>query len=277
MFVPAICPQCGGKVNVDNSQKFATCSFCGTSFLIEQTTINNNTTIINQNYFSGAVIQSPISNSSTINDTKEVEKFLNIANNSIQEMNYNEALNYFTKAFEIDPYNGNAILGRKVCETRINNGKDFDAASFTNYFFKCIKSEKNRLGARTVGFRNFLDLFFDESVRLATFMFSKVVQKKYTSDFNDIENCNKQCIILWDSLSDYLSEEFSDSDIINGNTVTHWKINFLSNKYLCYAFIMRTDYIGFEFFEYYRKLKEDTYEKLIQISPESVEIKKYYW
>ena len=39
-MVPAICTQCGGKVEVDKTKAEATCPFCGSSFMIEKA-INN--------------------------------------------------------------------------------------------------------------------------------------------------------------------------------------------------------------------------------------------
>ncbi len=39
-FVPGICPQCGGQLDVDNSKDAAICKFCGTPFVVEKA-VNN--------------------------------------------------------------------------------------------------------------------------------------------------------------------------------------------------------------------------------------------
>lgn len=41
-LVPAICTQCGGKLEVDPSQEAAVCKFCGSAFIVEKA-INNYT------------------------------------------------------------------------------------------------------------------------------------------------------------------------------------------------------------------------------------------
>jgi predicted RNA-binding Zn-ribbon protein involved in translation (DUF1610 family) len=41
-MVPAICTQCGGKVEVDKTKAEATCPFCGSSFMIEKAVNNYN-------------------------------------------------------------------------------------------------------------------------------------------------------------------------------------------------------------------------------------------
>ena len=35
-MVPAICTQCGGKIEVDNSKDAAICPYCGTAFVVEK-------------------------------------------------------------------------------------------------------------------------------------------------------------------------------------------------------------------------------------------------
>ncbi len=35
-FVPAICPKCGGQLEVDPSQEAAVCKFCGTPFIVDK-------------------------------------------------------------------------------------------------------------------------------------------------------------------------------------------------------------------------------------------------
>lgn len=39
-LIPALCPQCGGTLEVDSSQEAAVCKFCGTPFITEKA-VNN--------------------------------------------------------------------------------------------------------------------------------------------------------------------------------------------------------------------------------------------
>ncbi len=39
-FVPAICPKCGGKMEVDPSQEAAVCQYCGSAFIVDKAVQN---------------------------------------------------------------------------------------------------------------------------------------------------------------------------------------------------------------------------------------------
>lgn len=41
-FVPAACPKCGGKLEVDPSQEAAVCQYCGTPFIVDKAIQNYN-------------------------------------------------------------------------------------------------------------------------------------------------------------------------------------------------------------------------------------------
>ena len=41
-FVPALCPKCGGQLEVDPTQEAAVCQYCGSAFVVEKA-INNYT------------------------------------------------------------------------------------------------------------------------------------------------------------------------------------------------------------------------------------------
>ena len=48
-LVPALCPQCGGALDVDPSQEAAVCKFCGTPFITEKAIQNYNITNVTNN------------------------------------------------------------------------------------------------------------------------------------------------------------------------------------------------------------------------------------
>ena len=41
-FVPAVCPKCGGQLEVDPSQEAAVCKYCGTPFIVDKAIQNYN-------------------------------------------------------------------------------------------------------------------------------------------------------------------------------------------------------------------------------------------
>ena len=49
---PAICTQCGGKIEVDDSKEAGICQFCGTAFITEKVIHQ----YVTQNSFAGATI-----------------------------------------------------------------------------------------------------------------------------------------------------------------------------------------------------------------------------
>lgn len=58
-FVPAICPQCGDRIKVDDSLKTGKCPSCGCEFVMEQaiTSYNNYVTNNVNNTIESAVFQ----------------------------------------------------------------------------------------------------------------------------------------------------------------------------------------------------------------------------
>ncbi len=87
-LVPAICPQCGGKINVDNAQKAAVCIFCGTPFIVQEAIENHNHYTVNQ-FGEGANV--------TINEGTSRERYLSNGNTALRLRNYDLALDTFQK------------------------------------------------------------------------------------------------------------------------------------------------------------------------------------
>ncbi len=55
-LVPAICPQCGAQIEVDNTHEAGICTHCGTAFVTEKAINNQNIHITNNNNFAGTNI-----------------------------------------------------------------------------------------------------------------------------------------------------------------------------------------------------------------------------
>lgn len=93
-LVPAICPQCGGQIEVDKTQEAAVCKYCGTPFIVEKAINIYSTTVTNNNSFEGATINVSGAN---------IENLLKLANNALEAGNGEEAINFCNKALEIEP------------------------------------------------------------------------------------------------------------------------------------------------------------------------------
>ena len=68
-FVPAVCPKCGGQLQVDPTQEAAVCQYCGTPFIVDKA--------INQYNIQNATIEH--ADNVTINQKGAAESFFDFA------------------------------------------------------------------------------------------------------------------------------------------------------------------------------------------------------
>lgn len=95
---PAICTQCGGKLEVDDSKEAGICPFCGTAFITEKV-INQ---YVTQNNFAGATIN--------IQGGVDTENLYKLARRAYELQKYNEALDYYTRICERNPDDWEAVF-----------------------------------------------------------------------------------------------------------------------------------------------------------------------
>ncbi len=82
-LVPAKCTQCGGNIEVDDTHEAGICQHCGTPFITEKAINNYNTTIINNNIFSGANV--------TITNAVDAKTAIDIAIIALKSRDYSKA------------------------------------------------------------------------------------------------------------------------------------------------------------------------------------------
>lgn len=87
-LVPAICTQCGAKIEVDDTHEAGICKHCGTAFITEKA-INNYTTnitnhIVNNNNFNGANV--------TVGNDSNIEGLLTLAKMELQAKYFSKNL-----------------------------------------------------------------------------------------------------------------------------------------------------------------------------------------
>ena len=95
---PAICTQCGGQIEVDDSKEAGNCQFCGTAFITEKV-INQ---YVTQNNFAGATIN--------IQGGIEDENLYVLARRAVEQENIDDILKYYGQLVERHPNDWEAVL-----------------------------------------------------------------------------------------------------------------------------------------------------------------------
>ncbi len=96
-LVPALCTQCGAKLEVDSSQDAAVCPFCHTAFITEKAINNYNTTIVNN-------IDTLHADVVKINDDQSIDNRVKSGETFLKMNDYYSAQNVFSKLTEECPY-----------------------------------------------------------------------------------------------------------------------------------------------------------------------------
>ena len=97
-LVAAVCSQCGGKIQVDDSKESGVCPNCGTKFVTEKIIHQN----ITNNNFSGANV--------TVKMGPELENILKLARRAKENDNAGDAIKYYSQIVESQPDNGEALF-----------------------------------------------------------------------------------------------------------------------------------------------------------------------
>lgn len=133
-MVPAICTQCGGNIEVDDTHEAGICKFCGTPFVTEKAINKYNTYITNNNNFAGA----------TINVTGvDPNNLLTLARNAEEVGNYVEANGYYSRVLEVQPQNCDALIGKGVSALYSSDLNDIKSDELIGYISKAIEYKKS--------------------------------------------------------------------------------------------------------------------------------------
>lgn len=109
-MVPAICTQCGARLEVDNSTEAAVCKFCNTPFIIEKAITNYNASITQNNASSTVNNDFSGANVTVINEGANFSSLIKNGENMLSIGKYDEAYNLFMSALNICPENGIALI-----------------------------------------------------------------------------------------------------------------------------------------------------------------------
>lgn len=95
---PAICTQCGGQIEVDDSKEAGICQFCGTAFITEKVIHQ----YVTQNNFAGATIN--------IQGGIEDENLYMLARRAVEQNNIADILKYYGQLVERHPNDWEAVF-----------------------------------------------------------------------------------------------------------------------------------------------------------------------
>ena len=102
-LIPAICPQCGAKIQLASNLEVGYCNYCGTQIIVKD------------------VIQKvKIVNNPTL------ENYIKIADRAYDDKDYEKALESYKKALEIDPDNWKVNYREGICTANTTNLARFD-------------------------------------------------------------------------------------------------------------------------------------------------------
>ncbi|MCD8008446.1 MAG: hypothetical protein LUF68_05870 [Clostridiales bacterium] len=99
-IVLAICPQCGAKIEVEDTHEAGICQECGTAFVTEKA-VNRYAIYVASDNSTGSNGNAPVIN---------IDNFIKMARNAINAGNGKEAVNYANKVLEVDPESSEAWL-----------------------------------------------------------------------------------------------------------------------------------------------------------------------
>lgn len=140
---PAICTQCGGQIEVDDSKEAGICQFCGTAFITEKVIHQ----FVTQNNFAGATFN--------IQGGVDIENLYTLARRAVEANNKDDVLKYYGQIREREPNDWESTFFyawfengenfEKYFQTtedlilKLDSGKKFEALNRLYTFFKNIK------------------------------------------------------------------------------------------------------------------------------------------
>ena len=148
---PAICTQCGGQIEVDDSKEAGICQFCGTAFITEKVIHQ----YVTQNNFAGATIN--------IQGGVETENLIKLARRAYELKNFDEALKYYTQVKERNPDDWESVF---YCEYLKGN---ISANDIKTIYDLILKNES----------------MFEKADK-CKFVFDTVLSGMYTYNWNDV-------------------------------------------------------------------------------------------
>lgn len=176
VLIPAICPQCGAQIEVNQNLEEGMCNYCGTKIIIKD------------------VIQRI-----KIVGNPTVENYLKLAEREYDDNNYAEALEKYEKVLEIDPDNWKAVFRRGVCITRTTNLASFRMSDIVKSTKNAIKIIDSTDMQKSEKINIIVNMAFD--IIITSFDLYKFAYNHYT-DYWELEDSAPE---LWKRLAEVLA------------------------------------------------------------------------
>lgn len=108
------CPSCGADVNISENSDYGYCEFCGTKVMQEKIIVEHR-----------------------VDKSGDYKNFIQLANKAYERKNYQEAYNYYSKAFEIQQDDGFLDFRKSICKGYITQSDDdnYEIVSGIKYAF----------------------------------------------------------------------------------------------------------------------------------------------
>lgn len=194
---PAICTQCGGQIEVDDSKEAGICQFCGTAFITEKVIHQ----YVTQNNFAGATIN--------IQGGVETDNLIKLARRAFELKNFDEAIKYYTQVKERNPDDWESVFYCAYLKG------DITPNDITIVYDLILKNESMFEKADKC------KLVFDTVLSgMYTYYWNKKNELIDTIKYLDSKNDALLNSVIGEMIYDYVSRNI---DIIRDNNIAHWE------------------------------------------------------
>lgn len=154
-LVAAKCPNCGAQIDVDQNSDSTICEYCNSKIIVEDA--------IEKYKFE-------ISGTVDINNLPKLENYMKLGERYYNDKEYKEAYEEYSKAVELDPDCGIAVLRKGLCKSYCSTYYDADINAAVNgiknaYDLFKIKNDENSIRLAVIECRKTLvyldDMLFD--------------------------------------------------------------------------------------------------------------------
>ena len=214
---PAICTQCGGKIEVDDSKEAGICQFCGTAFVTEKVINKYITQNITQNTYTGTVLN--------IQNGPDSDSLYTLARRAKEVGNYDEAYKYYSELRERNPNDWEAVFYHAIYSKASSQVLEFafklleesslsDEEKFEGKkeFFSELKKNKensdfifNFISKTNLSIQEFIAIYGDikDSIEF-NIKWADIIEKYYNAALAKNNNViNHECMDLFEFLRRY--------------------------------------------------------------------------
>ena len=214
---PAICTQCGGKIEVDDSKEAGICQFCGTAFVTEKVINKYITQNITQNTYTGTVYN--------IQNGPDSDSLYTLARRAKEVGNYDEAYKYYSELRERNPNDWEAVFYHAIYSKASSQVLEFafklleesslsDEEKFEGKkeFFSELKKNKensdfifNFISKTNLSIQEFIAIYGDikDSIEF-NIKWADIIEKYYNAALEKNNNViNHECMDLFEFLRRY--------------------------------------------------------------------------